>query len=84
MLEQIYRGAMVYTRKVVAVDRVSDEYFNRKLEVLRGLYHDNVVRCVGFCNEDGETILLYDDMPTSTLSDWHEGINNTHSYMCSL
>ena len=79
MLEQIYKGTMIDTGKVVAVDRVSSyRYFKRNLEVLPRLYDDNVVRCVGFCDEEDETILLYDDMPTSTLSDWHQGKNNTH------
>ena len=79
MLEQIYKGAMVDTGKVVAVQRVSDDVYFKRIQDLPELYHDNVVRCVGCCHEKGETILLYDDMPTSTLSDWHEGKNNTHS-----
>ncbi|XP_038989472.1 serine/threonine-protein kinase-like protein CCR4 [Phoenix dactylifera] len=50
-------------------DRDREAAFLSELALLSRVNHKNLVRLLGFCNQDGERILVYEFMPNGTLHD---------------
>ncbi|KAM2895669.1 hypothetical protein FF1_010740 [Malus domestica] len=44
--------------------------FRAEVQLLCQLRHPNIISLVGFCQENGERIIVYDYMPNGTLSDY--------------
>ncbi|TQD81011.1 hypothetical protein C1H46_033426 [Malus baccata] len=61
---------------VVAIKRFSRDLlqgvreFRAEVQLLCQLRHPNLISLVGFCQENGEHIIVYDYMPNGTLSDY--------------
>ncbi|KAM1223196.1 hypothetical protein TB2_010491 [Malus domestica] len=61
---------------VVAIKRFSGRSergmreFRAEVQLLCQLRHPNLISLVGFCQENGECIIVYDYMPNGTLSDY--------------
>nr|AEJ72567.1 putative serine/threonine kinase [Malus domestica] len=61
---------------VVAIKRLSRDSeqrmreFRAEVQLLCQLRHPNLISLVGFCQENGERIIVYDYMPNGTLSDY--------------
>ncbi|KAM1095903.1 hypothetical protein EV1_010769 [Malus domestica] len=61
---------------VVAIKRLSRDSvqgvpaFRVEVQLLCQLRHPNLISLVGFCQENGERIIVYDYMPNGTLSDY--------------
>ncbi|KAL2330499.1 hypothetical protein Fmac_018080 [Flemingia macrophylla] len=47
--------------------------FLTEIELLSRLHHRNLVSLIGYCNEEGEQMLVYEFMPNGTLRDWISG-----------
>nr|POF16648.1 receptor-like protein kinase feronia [Quercus suber] len=78
----IGRGGFVYVYKgfidesmIVAIKRLNPESrqgareFRTEIEMLSQLHHGHLVSLIGYCNDDGEMILIYEYMTNGTLSD---------------
>ncbi|KAJ1388222.1 Serine/threonine-protein kinase, active site, partial [Sesbania bispinosa] len=51
--------------------------FLTEIELLSRLHHRNLVSLIGYCNEKGEQILVYEFMPNGTLREWIFGKSKT-------
>ncbi len=80
-LEQIYKGEMVDTGELVAVERVQNNCDLLSpdiwLRVLPGLHHENLMGYVGYCDENGERILVFEYIPNYNLAGWLLGEHET-------
>ncbi|VVB12786.1 unnamed protein product [Arabis nemorensis] len=72
---KVYRG--VLSDKTVAAIKRADEAslqgekeFLNEIELLSRLHHRNLVSLIGYCDEEGEQMLVYEFMPNGTLRDW--------------
>ncbi|KAI3452209.1 hypothetical protein Pfo_008874 [Paulownia fortunei] len=72
---KVYKGLIDKGQKTVAVKRLKSNSkqgareFLTEIETLSELRHVNVVSLIGYCNEHGEMILVYDYMAGGTLAD---------------
>ncbi|KAF6164780.1 hypothetical protein GIB67_011170 [Kingdonia uniflora] len=71
----VYKG-ILDDKTVVAIKRAQEgslqgqkEFFT-EIELLSRLHHRNLVSLLGYCNENGEQMLIYEFMPNGTLRDW--------------
>lgn len=61
--------------KVVAIKRAHEgslqrgKEFSTELEMLSRLHHRNLVELIGFCDDEGEQMLIYEYMANGTLRD---------------
>ncbi|XP_028776814.1 probable LRR receptor-like serine/threonine-protein kinase At1g06840 [Neltuma alba] len=75
---KVYKG-ILSDKTVVAIKRVDEgslqgqKEFLTEIELLSRLHHRNLVSLVGYCNEEGEQILVYEFMPNGTLREWISG-----------
>ncbi|KAK4268380.1 hypothetical protein QN277_025047 [Acacia crassicarpa] len=75
---KVYKG-ILFDKTVVAVKRVDEgslqgqKEFLTEIELLSRLHHRNLVSLVGYCDEEGEQILVYEFMPNGTLREWISG-----------
>ncbi|KAE9622314.1 putative protein kinase RLK-Pelle-LRR-VIII-1 family [Lupinus albus] len=72
----VYKG-ILSDETFVAVKRAEEEdslqgqkEFLTEIELLSRLHHRNLVSLIGYCNEAGEQMLVYEFMPNGTLRDW--------------
>ncbi|CAH8361168.1 unnamed protein product [Eruca vesicaria subsp. sativa] len=79
---KVYRG--VLSDKTVAAIKRADEgslqgekEFLNEIELLTRLHHRNLVSLIGYCDEEGEQMLVYEFMPNGTLRDWLSGTKTT-------
>ncbi|RDX99689.1 putative LRR receptor-like serine/threonine-protein kinase, partial [Mucuna pruriens] len=74
----VYKG-ILSDETFVAVKRAEEgslqgqKEFLTEIELLSRLHHRNLVSLIGYCNEEGEQMLVYDFMPNGTLRDWISG-----------
>ncbi|KAL6278344.1 hypothetical protein ACE6H2_021945 [Prunus campanulata] len=72
---KVYRG-ILSDDTVVAIKRAEqgslqgEKEFLTEIELLSRLHHRNLVSLVGYCDEEGEQMLVYEFMPNGTLRDW--------------
>ncbi|KAJ4834381.1 hypothetical protein Tsubulata_007321 [Turnera subulata] len=71
---RVYRGTLS-DGTVVAIKRAQEgslqgeKEFLTEIELLSRLHHRNLVSLVGYCDEEGEQMLVYEFMPNGTLRD---------------
>ncbi|XP_021773861.1 probable LRR receptor-like serine/threonine-protein kinase At1g06840 isoform X1 [Chenopodium quinoa] len=69
---KVYKGILA-DGSVVAIKRAQegslqgDKEFFTEIELLSRLHHRNLVSLVGYCDEEGEQMLIYEFMPNGTL-----------------
>lgn len=72
---KVYRG-MLSSNKIVAIKRAKEgslqgeKEFLTEIELLSRLHHRNLVSLVGYCEEKGEQMLVYEFMPNGRLQYW--------------
>ncbi|XP_030543829.1 probable LRR receptor-like serine/threonine-protein kinase At1g06840 isoform X2 [Rhodamnia argentea] len=75
---KVYKGNL-YDNTVVAIKRAEEgslqgqKEFLTEIKLLSRLHHRNLVSLVGYCDEEGEQMLVYEFMPNGTLRDWISG-----------
>ncbi|KAJ1407183.1 Tetratricopeptide-like helical domain superfamily [Sesbania bispinosa] len=74
----VYKGILC-DETFVAIKRAEEnslqgqKEFLTEIELLSRLHHRNLVSLIGYCNEEGEQMLVYEFMPNGTLRDWISG-----------
>lgn len=72
---KVYRGILA-DNTIVAIKRAQEgslqgqKEFLTEIEMLSRLHHRNLVSLVGYCDEEGEQMLVYEFMPNGSLQDW--------------
>lgn len=72
---QVYKGTLS-NKTTVAIKRAEEgslqgeKEFLNEIKLLSRLHHRNLVSLVGYCDEEGEQMLVYEYMPNGTLRDW--------------
>ncbi|KAG8500017.1 hypothetical protein CXB51_006435 [Gossypium anomalum] len=72
---KVYKGTLS-DKTVVAIKRAEEgslqgqKEFLTEIKLLSRLHHRNLVSLVGYCDEEGEQMLVYEFMPNGTLRDW--------------
>ncbi|KAJ7961044.1 Protein kinase-like protein [Quillaja saponaria] len=72
---RVYKG-ILSDDIVVAIKRAEEgslqgqKEFLTEIELLSRLHHRNLVSLIGYCDEEGEQMLVYEFMPNGTLRDW--------------
>ncbi|KAF3795706.1 putative LRR receptor-like serine/threonine-protein kinase [Nymphaea thermarum] len=72
---KVYRGTLA-DGSVVAIKRAQEgsvqgeREFLTEIALLSRLHHRNLVSLVGYCDEEGEQMLVYEFMPNGTLRDY--------------
>ncbi|KAK4483044.1 hypothetical protein RD792_010220 [Penstemon davidsonii] len=75
---KVYRGILA-DGTVVAIKRAQEgslqgeNEFLTEIELLSRLHHRNLVSLIGYCDEEGEQMLVYEFMPNGTLRDYLSG-----------
>ncbi|XP_019059205.1 PREDICTED: probable LRR receptor-like serine/threonine-protein kinase At1g06840 isoform X2 [Tarenaya hassleriana] len=75
---KVYRGTLS-DKTIAAIKRADEESlqgekeFLNEIELLSRLHHRNLVSLIGYCDEEGEQMLVYEFMPNGTLRDWLSG-----------
>ncbi|KAL3732494.1 hypothetical protein ACJRO7_029200 [Eucalyptus globulus] len=70
---QVYRGLLNRFDRLVAVKRIfaeskhSEKVFTNEVEILSRMIHRNLVQFIGWCQEEGEFLLVYEYMPNGSL-----------------
>ncbi|XP_058214806.1 probable LRR receptor-like serine/threonine-protein kinase At1g06840 isoform X1 [Rhododendron vialii] len=71
----VYRGILA-DDTIVAIKRAKEgslqgqKEFLTEIEMLSRLHHRNLVSLVGYCDEEGEQMLVYEFMTNGSLQDW--------------
>ncbi|KAL0544755.1 hypothetical protein IC582_019880 [Cucumis melo] len=72
---KVYKG-ILSDNSVVAIKRAEkgslqgQKEFLTEIKLLSRLHHRNLVSLIGYCDEEGEQMLVYEFMPNGTLRDW--------------
>ncbi|OMO88476.1 hypothetical protein CCACVL1_08367 [Corchorus capsularis] len=72
---KVYKGTLT-DKTIVAIKRAEEgslqgqKEFLTEIKLLSRLHHRNLVSLVGYCDEEGEQMLVYEFMPNGTLRDW--------------
>ncbi len=80
----VYKGVIDDSTMTMAIKRLNPESrqsakeFRTEIKMLSQLRHVNLVSLIGFSNDEGEMILIYDYMTNGTLSDHLYDTNNDH------
>lgn len=70
---QVYKGALSYLGRVVAVKRIfadfenSERVFINEVRIISRLIHRNLVQFIGWCHEQDEFLLVFEYMPNGSL-----------------
>ncbi|KAK3427332.1 hypothetical protein EUGRSUZ_F03577 [Eucalyptus grandis] len=70
---QVYRGLLNRFDRLVAVKRIfaeskhSEKVFTNEVKILSRMIHRNLVQFIGWCQEEGEFLLVYEYMPNGSL-----------------
>ncbi|CAA0828355.1 Putative receptor-like protein kinase [Striga hermonthica] len=87
---KVYKGLIDRGQTTVAVKRLKSNSmqgareFLMEIETLSELRHVNLVSLIGYCNEHGEMILVYDYMAGGTLADHLDKLKTTSTDCISL
>ncbi|CAN4115758.1 unnamed protein product [Withania somnifera] len=71
----VFRGILA-DKTIVAIKRAKEgslqgqNEFLTEIQLLSRLHHRNLVVLLGYCDEEGEQMLVYEFMPNGTLRDW--------------
>ncbi|XLR20134.1 hypothetical protein HN51_066873 [Arachis hypogaea] len=74
----VYKGTLP-DETIVAIKRAQEDSlqgtreFLNEIELLSRLHHRNLVSLIGYCDQEGEQMLVYEFMPNGTLRDWLSG-----------
>ncbi|KAI5662924.1 hypothetical protein M9H77_22247 [Catharanthus roseus] len=74
----VHKGILA-DKTIVAIKRAKEgslqgqKEFLTEIELLSRVHHRNLVSLLGYCDEDGEQMLVYEFMPNGTLRDWLSG-----------
>ncbi|XP_027174931.1 probable LRR receptor-like serine/threonine-protein kinase At1g06840 isoform X5 [Coffea eugenioides] len=77
----VHRGTLA-DNTIVAIKRAKEgslqgqKEFLTEIELLSRLHHRNLVSLLGYCDEEGEQMLVYEFMPNGALQDWLSGIED--------
>ncbi|KAK9266515.1 hypothetical protein L1049_005520 [Liquidambar formosana] len=72
---KVYKGILA-DNTVVAIKRAGEgslqgqKEFLTEIVLLSRLHHRNLVSLIGYCDEEGEQMLVYEFMPNGSLRDW--------------
>ncbi|XP_038881798.1 probable LRR receptor-like serine/threonine-protein kinase At1g06840 isoform X2 [Benincasa hispida] len=72
---KVYKGTLS-DNSVVAIKRAEEgslqgqKEFLTEIKLLSRVHHRNLVSLIGYCDEEGEQMLVYEFMPNGTLRDW--------------
>ncbi|KAK8704676.1 hypothetical protein V6N13_048293 [Hibiscus sabdariffa] len=72
---KVYKGTLP-DETLIAIKRAEEgslqgqREFLTEIKLLSRLHHRNLVSLVGYCDEEGEQMLVYEFMPNGTLRDW--------------
>ncbi|OVA13682.1 Protein kinase domain [Macleaya cordata] len=72
---KVYKGILT-DQTIVAVKRAQvgslqgEKEFLTEIELLSRVHHRNLLGLVGYCNEEGEQLLIYEFMANGSLRDW--------------
>ncbi|KAI4355974.1 hypothetical protein L6164_000028 [Bauhinia variegata] len=75
---KVYKG-ILSDGTIVAIKRAEEgslqgqKEFLTEIELLSRLHHRNLVSLIGYCDEEGEQVLVYEFMPNGTLQNWISG-----------
>ncbi|KAF8013158.1 hypothetical protein BT93_I1132 [Corymbia citriodora subsp. variegata] len=70
---QVYKGFLSHSDRLVAVKRIfaesrhSEKVFVNEVKIISRTIHRNLVPFVGWCQEEGEFLLVYEYMPNGSL-----------------
>ncbi|XP_039173892.1 L-type lectin-domain containing receptor kinase IX.1-like [Eucalyptus grandis] len=70
---QVYRGSLSCLDCLVAVKRIfaeskhSEKVFTNEMKIINCMLHRNLVQFIGWCQEEGEFLLVYEYMPNGSL-----------------
>ncbi|KAI3409072.1 RRM domain-containing protein [Psidium guajava] len=70
---QVYKGflnsidRMVAVKRILAESRHSEKVFTNEVKILSRMIHRNLVQFIGWCQEEGEFLLVYEYMPNGSL-----------------
>ncbi|KAF8022101.1 hypothetical protein BT93_G2293 [Corymbia citriodora subsp. variegata] len=70
---QVYKGFLNRLDRLVAVKRIfaeskhSEKLFTNEVKILSRMIHRNLVQFIGWCQEEGEFLLVYEYMPNGSL-----------------
>ncbi|XP_057754692.1 probable LRR receptor-like serine/threonine-protein kinase At1g06840 [Arachis stenosperma] len=74
----VYKGTLP-DETIVAIKRAQEDSlqgtreFLNEIELLSRLHHRNLVSLIGYCDQEGEQMLVYEFMPNGNLRDWLSG-----------
>ncbi|KAI4355975.1 hypothetical protein L6164_000029 [Bauhinia variegata] len=75
---KVYKG-ILSDGSIAAIKRAEQgslqgqKEFLTEIELLSRLHHRNLVSLIGYCDEEGEQMLVYEFMPNGTLRNWISG-----------
>ncbi|KAF8022047.1 hypothetical protein BT93_G2244 [Corymbia citriodora subsp. variegata] len=80
---QVYKGFLNCLDRLVAVKRIfaeskhSEKFFTNEVKVISRMIHRNLVQFIGWCQEEGEFLLVYEYMPNGSLDNHLFGIRKS-------
>jgi serine/threonine protein kinase len=82
---KVYKGILP-DGTAVAIKRAQEgslqgeKEFLTEISLLSRLHHRNLVSLIGYCDEEGEQMLVYEYMPNGTLRDHLSGTSYVHIF----
>ncbi|XP_042016408.1 probable receptor-like protein kinase At4g39110 [Salvia splendens] len=76
----IINGEKVAVKQLIKVSSQKGMGFDEEIQALTQIKHRNIVSLIGYCNKDGEKILVYEYIDNHTLNDHlHKRLRDGHS-----
>ncbi|XP_030450860.1 L-type lectin-domain containing receptor kinase IX.1-like [Syzygium oleosum] len=83
---QVYKGFLNCLDRLVAVKRIfaeskhSEKVFTNEVKIISRTIHRNLVQFIGWCQEEGEFLLVYEYMPNGSLDNHLFGTRKSLSW----